>query len=186
MDYYAILGIEKVASEADVKKAYRKLAVMMHPDKNRSDPDAAAKMFQDIGEAYEVLSDAQKRAIYDRYGYEGLRDGVPGSDAYCYMQNAQEIFENFFGSSNPFADFGFGDESLAPFAARLGKPKPKRAEPVTHNLPCSLEEMYNGCVKRLQVTRLVSACRLFKWQGVPQFTNYGSDTLPSAFRQKES
>ncbi|KAH8053545.1 hypothetical protein JL722_9387 [Aureococcus anophagefferens] len=94
-DLYKILNVARAASEAEIKKAYRKLAM-------------------------NVLSDKAKKAIYDQHGYEALRDGVPDDQGgmrggWSYKQNAKEIFENFFGTANPFADFGFGDS--VPFAA---------------------------------------------------------------------
>jgi len=103
-----------------------------------------------------VLSDLQKRAIYDQYGYEGLRDGVPDQNGaneggYHYKQNAQEIFEGFFGTTNPFASFGFGESQ--PFASRLSRPGPKKPDAIVHNLECSLSELYNGCVKKYEATR---------------------------------
>lgn len=127
-----------------------------HPDKNQDKAEEAAKMFQDIGEAYDVLSDKQKKAIYDQYGYEALRDGIPDADGnvkggYKYTQNAGEIFQQFFGTDNPFADFGFGQS--VPFASRLKRPGPKKMEPIVTELPCSLEELFNGCQKKLSVTR---------------------------------
>ena len=75
-DYYKILGIAKNASEDDIKKAYRKLALKYHPDKNKS--SGAEEKFKEIAEAYEVLSDKKKRDIYDQVGEEGLKGGVPG------------------------------------------------------------------------------------------------------------
>lgn len=77
-NYYETLQISKGSTDAEIKKAYRKLAMKWHPDKNPDIPEEAARKFQEIGEAYDVLSDKEKRGIYDRYGYEGLRDGVPG------------------------------------------------------------------------------------------------------------
>ena len=105
-----------------------------------------------------MLSDKQKRAIYDQFGYEALRDGLTGPDGgsqggYSYKQNAGAIFERFFGTANPFADFGFGDST--PFAARLKKPGPRKMPPVNHDLFCSLEELFNGCTKKLNITRKV-------------------------------
>jgi DnaJ-class molecular chaperone len=76
VNYYDVLGVPKGASEADIKKAFRKMAIKWHPDKNRDIPDEASRKFQAIGEAYDVLSDLEKRAIYDQYGVDGLRDGV--------------------------------------------------------------------------------------------------------------
>lgn len=74
-EYYNVLQVPKAATDVEIKKAYRKLAMKYHPDKNLQTPEAASK-FQEIGEAYDVLSDLEKRAIFDQYGYEGLRDGI--------------------------------------------------------------------------------------------------------------
>lgn len=144
------------AIDSEIKKAYRKVAMKWHPDKNIDNAEEASRMFQLVGEAYDVLSDKERRAIYDQYGYEGLRDGVADGaggmrGGYSYKQNGQEIFENFFGTKNPFAMFGFGEST--PFAARLNKPGPEKPEPITHQLVCTLEELYNGCTKKINVTR---------------------------------
>lgn len=80
VNYYDVLGLPRNSSDEDIKKAYRKLAMKWHPDKNRDNAEEAARKFQDIGEAYDVLSDMEKRAIYDRYGYDGLKNGVPMGD----------------------------------------------------------------------------------------------------------
>lgn len=111
-DYYEILGLEKGASEQDIKKAYRKLALKWHPDKNPDNKENASKMFQEISEAYEVLSDAEKRAVYNRYGKEGLQGSAPGGNFREFRQdnpvfhfrNAEEIFRDFFGG-DPFSSF---------------------------------------------------------------------------------
>jgi len=155
-DYYDILGVPRGASDAEIKRSYRKLAMKWHPDKNRDSPEEAAQKFQDIGEAFDVLSDKEKKAIYDQYGYEGLRDGVPDSSGgarggYKYTQNAAEIFHQFFGTENPFSDFGFGES--VPFATRLKRSGPRKAEPIVKDLACTLEELFNGCTKKLVVTR---------------------------------
>jgi DnaJ-class molecular chaperone len=80
INYYDVLEVPKSASDTEIKKAYRRLAMKWHPDKNRENADEAAKIFQEIGEAYDVLSDMEKRAIFDRYGYDGLKNGVPNGD----------------------------------------------------------------------------------------------------------
>lgn len=119
-DYYKILGISKSASEDDVKKAYRKMALKFHPDKNKS-PGAEEK-FKDIAEAYDVLSDKKKRDIYDSYGEEGLKGGVPGGGgapsadgahfSYTFSGDPRETFAQFFGTSDPFSMFMGGDGGM--------------------------------------------------------------------------
>ena len=102
-DYYEILGVSRDATEADVKKAFRRLARELHPDVNSHDPDAEAK-FKEAAEAYEVLSDRERRATYDRYGHEGLRSGgyAPNFETFG---SVADIFEAFFGGSgSPFGD----------------------------------------------------------------------------------
>jgi DnaJ-class molecular chaperone len=156
-DFYNILGVTRGANDSELKKAYRKLAMRWHPDKNQG-PAAveAAKKFQEVAESYEVLSDPEKRAIYDQYGEEGLRNGVPDGQGgtqggFSASVDANNIFEQFFGTSNPFADFGFGD--TLPFGTSVRQTGPKKGEPQTSPLPCTLEELYNGCTKRLEVSR---------------------------------
>ncbi|XP_031478793.1 uncharacterized protein LOC116249714 [Nymphaea colorata] len=113
VDYYNVLQVEKEANEEDVKKAYRRLAMKWHPDKNPNNKNEAETKFKQISEAYEVLSDPEKRAVYDQYGEEGLKGQIPtagaggrgGSDdsgTFAFNpRNAEDIFAEFFGSS-PF------------------------------------------------------------------------------------
>ncbi|XP_063981664.1 dnaJ protein homolog 1-like isoform X2 [Diachasmimorpha longicaudata] len=118
-DYYKTLSIAKGASDDEIKKAYRKLALKYHPDKNKS-PGAEEK-FKEIAEAYEVLSDAKKREVYDKYGEEGLKAGVPsgnnggsGGPHYSFHGDPRATFAQFFGSASPFAtffEFGPGSNS---------------------------------------------------------------------------
>src|SRR5215467_4915915 len=97
-DYYEVLGVARGASEAEVKKAFRGLARELHPDVNAHDP-AAEEKFKEAAEAYEVLSDAQRRQTYDQFGHSGLRSGgwAPG-DAFSSFQ---DIFDALFGG-DPF------------------------------------------------------------------------------------
>ncbi|XP_001352723.2 dnaJ protein homolog 1 [Drosophila persimilis] len=116
-DFYKILGIDKKANDDEIKKAYRKLALKYHPDKNKS--PQAEERFKEIAEAYEVLSDKKKRDIFDQYGEEGLKGGMPGPDGksqpdggfqYQFHGDPRATFAQFFGASDPFgAFFGGGD-----------------------------------------------------------------------------
>lgn len=110
-DFYQILGISKGSSDDEIKKAYRKLALKYHPDKNKS-PGAEEK-FKEVAEAYEILSDKKKRDIYDKYGEDGLKGGVgQGNNSnnytYSYHGDPRATFAQFFGSSTPFGGF-FGN-----------------------------------------------------------------------------
>eukprot|EP00746_Dinoflagellata_sp_MGD_P012654 gnl/MRDRNA2_/MRDRNA2_127045_c0_seq1.p1 gnl/MRDRNA2_/MRDRNA2_127045_c0~~gnl/MRDRNA2_/MRDRNA2_127045_c0_seq1.p1 ORF type:complete len:352 (-),score=63.64 gnl/MRDRNA2_/MRDRNA2_127045_c0_seq1:52-1107(-) len=103
-DYYEILGIKRTASTDEIKKAYRAAAMRWHPDKNKGDPKAET-MFKKVGEAYEGLSDDEKRGIYDKHGREGIKRAASGGPG----MNPFDIFNMFFGGKNPFeALFGGG------------------------------------------------------------------------------
>jgi molecular chaperone DnaJ len=106
-DYYQLLGVSREASDAEIKKAFRKLARELHPDINKHDPAAEGK-FKEVAEAYEVLSDSERRAIYDRYGHEGLRSGGY-EPSFSGFGNIADIFEAFFGGSSPFGSVFGGD-----------------------------------------------------------------------------
>ncbi|KAK9496324.1 hypothetical protein O3M35_013350 [Rhynocoris fuscipes] len=123
VDYYKILEVNKGASNSDIKKAYRRLALKWHPDKNPDNADEANKRFKEISEAYEVLSDDKKRRIYDQYGVEGLNGfgGGRGGAARHYeddmdfgftftFRDPEEVFREFFGGS-PFANLFRGSGS---------------------------------------------------------------------------
>lgn len=174
-DYYRILGIKKNATDDDIKKSYRNLALKYHPDKNKS-PDAEEK-FKEIAEAYEVLSDKRKRDIYDMYGEEGLKGGVPGGAGheersgftYEFHGDPRATFAQFFGSTNPFQaffDVGGGHTVFSfdndfdmenPFNNQpSGRNSPNKQDPpVEHEVFCSLEEINTGCVKKMKINKKV-------------------------------
>lgn len=111
-DYYTILGVSKGATDDELKKAYRKMALKYHPDKNKA--AGAEEKFKEIGEAYDVLSDPKKRQIYDQFGEEGLKGSAGGTSApdfggqgftYSYHGDPRATFSQFFGTSNPFEMF---------------------------------------------------------------------------------
>ena len=130
-DYYKILGISKNATEEEIKKAYRKLALKYHPDKNKS--AGAEEKFKEFAEAYDVLSDKKKRDIYDQVGEEGLKSGAGGGGFggsglngqtfhYQFQGDPRETFKQFFQSSDAGGMFasmgGFGGGT--PFSAMFG------------------------------------------------------------------
>jgi len=131
-DYYKTLGVEKNATPEEIKKAYRKLALKWHPDRNLKNKQEAEEKFKDIGEAYSVLSDPKKRQIYDQVGEEGLHGQGSGGFSsntsgggtsrthFTYM-NAEDIFRQFFGDENPFASFGMGNMGSGGSRVRFSK-----------------------------------------------------------------
>ncbi|XP_048247025.1 dnaJ homolog subfamily B member 6-A-like isoform X1 [Haliotis rufescens] len=113
-DYYQVLGIPRSATESDIKKAYRKLALKWHPDKNPDKKDEAEKKFKEISEAYEVLSDKQKREVYNLYGKDGLSNPSYTNEDFNDFSHAgfhftfrspEEVFRDFFGTDDPFGNF---------------------------------------------------------------------------------
>uniref|UniRef100_A0AAQ6AQN7 J domain-containing protein n=1 Tax=Amphiprion ocellaris TaxID=80972 RepID=A0AAQ6AQN7_AMPOC len=113
VDYYNVLGVPKTASQDDIKKAYRKLALKWHPDKNPDNKEEAERKFKELAEAYEVLSDKSKRDEYDRYGSDRMRHtGSSSSDfssdfpGFTFtFRSPDEVFREFFGGQDPFASF---------------------------------------------------------------------------------
>ncbi|XVE79151.1 hypothetical protein DITRI_Ditri14bG0035000 [Diplodiscus trichospermus] len=132
--YYEILGVSKNASQDDLKKAYKKAAIKNHPDKG-GDPEK----FKELAQAYEVLSDPEKREIYDQYGEDALKEGMGGGAA---AHDPFDIFSSFFGGS----PFGGGSSR--------GR-RQRRGEDVVHPLKVSLEDLYLGTSKKLSLSRNV-------------------------------
>ena len=115
-DYYEILGVQRAASDQEIKSAYRKLALQHHPDRNPNNPDSEDK-FKEASEAYAVLADSEKRSLYDRFGHAGVGGGGAGFDA-STVQDFSEIFGEFFGFGDIFG--GGGSRGRARTRAQRG------------------------------------------------------------------
>lgn len=146
-DYYSLLGLERTAQPDEIKKTYRKLALKYHPDKNPGNK-AAEEKFKEISEAYEVLSDKDKRASYDRFGHSaGAGNAGFGGQQHANMDeifgNFGDIFDSFFGGSNPF---GKGKKK------KTG-PTPKAGHDLSMNVVISLKEAFVGIKKEVGIYR---------------------------------
>ena len=145
-DYYEVLGVSRDADDATIKKAFRRLARELHPDVNTNDPDAESK-FKEAAEAYEVLSDPERRATYDRYGHEGLRSGgwAPNYESFG---SVSDIFEAFFGGSSAFGDL---------FGTRAGRGGAVQGGDVAVSTEISLSDALHG--KTVEVSyEVVAVC----------------------------
>lgn len=132
--YYTALAVERTATQDEIKKAYRKMAIKNHPDKG-GDPEK----FKEISQAYDVLSDPEKREIYDQYGEDALKEGMGGGGG--GGGNPFDIFESFFGG-------GMG-------GGRSRHSGPRKGENVAHPLKVTLEDMYRGTTKKLSLSKNV-------------------------------
>lgn len=153
--YYEVLSVSRNASTGEIKKSYRKLAVMYHPDKNPDDKEAEEK-FKELGEAYEVLMDDQKRAAYDRYGHRAFSQGTgpsagggfSGADPFDIFR---EVFSGGGGGGSIFDEiFGGGGGNRASRSERR-----KRGSDLRYDLQITLEEAAEGVEKELKIERLV-------------------------------
>ena len=143
-DYYEVLGVEKSASEGEIKKAYRKAALKYHPDRNPDDP-AAAEKFKEASESYEVLSDRQKRGLYDQYGHAGLSNA--GYQGFSGVEDIFASFGDIFGDLFGFGGFGgFG-------GGRQRRAGPQRGRHVEHLLQISFEDAAFGTTQEAEVQR---------------------------------
>lgn len=127
---YKLLGVPSNASDAELKKAFRKKAMELHPDRNKDDPEATQK-FQAVNDAYDILKDPQKRAAYDKYGPESLKEGMG--------QSGSDIFDFFFNGGR----------------GRRGQSQRRKTDNINHEINVTLEELYNGKEVNLKINRHV-------------------------------
>jgi molecular chaperone DnaJ len=155
-DYYEILEVERTCDDAGVKAAFRKLAMVHHPDRNGGSPDATAK-FKEINEAYSILSDPNKRAAYDRFGHAGVNGQGPGQAG--GFNDAHDIFNDVFG--DVFGDmFGRGQRSNGP----------ARGQDLRYDLEISLEQAYAGAEVEVKVPAAI-ACEVCDGSGAKPGTS---------------
>jgi len=146
-DYYEVLGIGKNASADDIKRAYRRMAMKYHPDKNPDNKEAEAK-FKECAEAYEVLSDSEKRQRYNQFGHEGLRGMGMRDYSHMRWQDISSIFEDILGGFGGFGDiFGMGGRRGA---AHRG---PSRGYDLETSVSLTLDEVARGTEKTIEFTR---------------------------------
>lgn len=165
MEYYELLGVPRSATLEEVKKAYRKMALKYHPDKNPGNPEAEAR-FKEVSEAYEVLSDPKRREIYDRYGKDGLRGAAAGAGAgpgFGSMEDALRTFMEAFGGMG-----GGGGESIfdtlfgggfGGAAGPAGERRMRQGASKKATIRISFEEAARGVEKELQITRYATCTK---------------------------
>jgi molecular chaperone DnaJ len=142
-DYYKVLGIERNASDAEIKKKYRSLAMKYHPDRNADNPEAAEVKFKQIKEAYEVLSDPKKRSAYDQFGHAGVDQSMGGGPGGFGAEGFSDIFGDVFGDI-----FGGG--------RRGGGSGVQRGADLRYNIELTLEEAVAGTEQKIRIPVLVT------------------------------
>ena len=142
-DYYEVLGVDKSTNKEEIKKAYRKLALKFHPDKNKGDK-AAEEKFKEASEAYHVLSDEKRKANYDQFGHAAFQGGGQGGFGnFDFSSSFSDIFEDVFGD---FGDFGFG-------GARSGRSRTiNRGSDLRYDISIELNDAFSGTEKNISYT----------------------------------
>lgn len=164
-DYYQLLGVERSADADEIKKAYRRLAVKYHPDKNKGSKESEER-FKEVSQAYEVLRDPDKRAVYDRYGEQGLKGGGGGGPAGFDFSDAIEIFMRDFGAGG-----GGGFEDLFGMrGARQQRSTSRKGQTVRIRMPLTLKDVATGVTRTVRVS-LLDACEVCEGSGAEPGTS---------------
>lgn len=151
-DYYEVLGVSKTATDEELKKAYRRLAKKYHPDANPDNKEEAEKNFKEVNEAYEVLSDAQKRRMYDQFGHEGpagFGGGNPGGGYYSYSTSGFSGFDDFDLGDIFSTIFGGGSRA----GSRRNNNGPIKGADLRYNMEITFEEAFLGVEREITITR---------------------------------
>jgi molecular chaperone DnaJ len=177
-DYYEILGVPKTAQQEEIKRAYRKLAVKYHPDKNPGDAAAEAS-FKELAEAYDIISDSDKRAAYDRYGHAAFQGGGPRGGAGGF-HDPFDLFREMFAGQGGGGGMGGGIfeqffHGGAEASSRDGK---QRGSDLRYDLQITLEEAFSGCEKEIEIQKL-DACQTCDGSGAAP----GAKTAPCSLCQ---
>ena len=154
-DYYEILGVDRDITGEDLKRAYRKLAVKFHPDKNPGDAEAEEK-FKELGEAYEVLSDESKRAAYDRYGHAAFQNGMGGGGGGGGGGGFHDPFDLFREVFNGGGGGGVFEQFFGGGGGGVDSSGRQRGSDLRYDLQISLEEAAKGCEKEIEIRKLES------------------------------
>jgi len=149
-DYYEVLGVDRNATKDDLKKAYRKLAMQYHPDRNPDNKEAEEK-FKEAAEAYEILSDDDKKARYDRFGHEGVRGSGFGSQGFSDINDIFSHFSDIFGGASIFDDFFGGGQRRARSRGARGV----AGSDLKVSLKLTLEEIAEGTSKKIKIKKQV-------------------------------
>ncbi len=151
-DYYEVLGVNKSATDDELKKAYRQLAKKYHPDANPDNPKEAEAKFKEVSEAYEVLSDKQKRTMYDQFGHngpQGFGGGNPGGGYYSYTTSGFDGFDDLGDIFSSFFGGGFGGRS----SSRTNPNAAAKGADLRYNMDISFEESYLGVEKEIIINK---------------------------------
>lgn len=165
-DYYEVLGISKNTSPEEIKKAYRRLAVKYHPDRNPDNTKESEEKFKEVSEAYKVLFDPEKRKIYDQFGHAGVESGVGAGGGYSGFDfDPRKIFEEVFGREDGFGENLFGDLFGGGRTTTTRRRGTQVGPSLQYNLEISFEEAVKGADKEISLNRYES-CERCSGEGV--------------------